>query len=77
MKKKENRSWLIRILIAIYRFFIPKDFKAELAKGAMRGEELIRGKISPKVVPTWWIGKLVRKLVDPKHEMKVGKKDDK
>jgi len=53
---------------------VPKDFKAEVTKGMMIGEQVRQGKITPKVVPTWWLGKLVRRLVDPKRKMKVGEK---
>ena len=58
----------------LFRFFFPKDWKGELMKGRMAGEQLRQGKISPKVVPSFWLGKGIRKLVDPKHELKIGKK---
>lgn len=69
---KKIQKWIIRI----FRFFIPKDFKDELIKGMYKGEELKRGKDIEKVVPTWWIGKGLRKIVDPKHKMKVGNKNE-
>ena len=76
-RKKHNKRKILRkssLLVKIYRFFVPKDFKAELTKGAIIGERLRQGKISPKAVPTWWLGKGIRKLIDPKHKMEVGKK---
>ena len=73
-KQTKKRNWFVRFWIRIFRFFVPKDFKAEVTKGMMIGEQVRQGKITPKVVPTWWLGKLVRRLVDPKRKMKVGEK---
>ena len=56
----------------IYRFFVPKDFKDQMLKGRMRGEQIRQGMLDPKILPTWWLGKGLRKLVDPKHKMKIG-----
>ena len=39
------------ILVRIFRFFIPKDFKAELTKGRMTGGQIRQGKITPKNAP--------------------------
>ncbi len=61
----------MNIFIKIYRFFIPKDWKGELHKGMMAAEQIRQGKLTPKMLPTWWIGKGVRKVVDPKHKIKV------
>jgi hypothetical protein len=54
--------------VRLYRFFVPKNFGAELYKGRVIGDKIKRGEISPKAVPTWWLGKGIRKLVDPKHK---------
>jgi len=72
-KDKKLRSGWLRVVIGIYRFFVPKDFKAELIKGQIRGEQIRSGQLTPKMLPTWWLGKGIRKLVDPKHKMKIGK----
>ena len=58
----------------LFRFFFPKDWKGEIAKGQMIGYQMRTGQVSPKVMPTWWLGKGIRKLIDPKRKMKVGKK---
>jgi len=58
----------------LFRFFFPKDWRGELTKGRTLGEQLKQGKISPKVIPSWWLGKGIRKLVDRKHKMEVGEK---
>lgn len=65
------------ILSKIYRFFVPKDFKGEMLKGRIMAANA-QGKIlekitNPKNMPTWYIGKGLRKLIDPKHKMKFGK----
>ncbi len=72
-KKKKKLIKKTNILIKVFRFFFPKDFHAELIKGMQAGEDIKRGKLSPKWLPTWWLGKGVRKVIDPKHKMKVGK----
>ena len=41
-----------------------------------KGQELRQGRDIEKYVPTYWIGKLARKIIDPKHKMKIGKKKD-
>jgi len=66
-QKKKKQIKKTNILIRIFRFFIPKDFKAQLYEGMKVGEEIRRGKVSPKWLPTWWIGKGIRKIIDPKH----------
>ena len=70
VQKKPN------IWARIFSFFFPKDFGAELLKGRMIGDQIKRGNISSKALPTWWLGKGVRKLVDPKHKMKLRKRKD-
>jgi len=72
-KQEKKKNVIIRILIKIYRFFIPKNFKEEMLKGRIIGEQIKQGAMSPKIIPTWYIGKGLRKLIDPKHKMKVGK----
>lgn len=69
-KKTENKP---NFFIRLYRFSIPKDFHAELVKGQMIGENIRRGRVSPKVIPTWWLGKVLRMIIDPNRKMKVGK----
>ena len=69
IKKRKKTNWLARI----FRFFIPKDFHASLYEGMRIGEELKRGRITPKILPTWWLGKGLRKIIDPKHKLQVGK----
>ena len=59
----------------LFRFFFPKDWKSEVMKGRMLGEQMKRGDISPKFVPSWWLGKWARKLVDPKRKAEVNKKE--
>ena len=72
-KKTKKPSWFARI----YRFFVPQDFKTQLYQGMKAGEDIRRGKISPKIIPTYWLGKGVRRMVDPKHKMRVGKQEEK
>lgn len=68
-KVEKKSNWLVRL----FRFFVPKNFQAELYRGMQMGEDIKQGKLSAKVVPTWWLGKWTRKLIDPKHKMKIGK----
>ena len=72
-KEVKKTSWLIKV----FRFFFPKDWKTEMMKGRMAGEQMRQGKISPKVVPTYWLGKGIRKAVDPEHKLKVGEQKEK
>ncbi len=72
-EKKQNK--ILSIINKVYRFFIPKNFKDELYKGQLMGEQMKRGLMTPKVIPTWYLGKALRKLIDPKHKMKIGKKN--
>jgi hypothetical protein len=74
--EKQKINSLKKFVVGIYRFFVPKNFGEELLKGRIIGEQIRQGKISPKVVPTWWLGKAIRKLIDPKHKMKIGEKRD-
>lgn len=73
--KKQKQQKKPNFLVKVFRFFFPKNFKAELYKGMYQGQTMQQG-ISPKVVPTWWLGKGLRKLVDPKHKVKFGKEKD-
>ena len=70
-KKKQKKQKKETLLVRIYRFFVPKDFKAELQKGMLQGNEIREGRLTPKVIPTFWLGKAIRKLVDPKHKRKI------
>lgn len=63
---------MFKYLNKIFRFFFPKNFKEELQRGLFEGDKIRRGELAPKMFPTWWIGKVVRKIIDPKHKMKVG-----
>lgn len=65
-----------KILIKIYRFFIPTNFKDEMLKGQIIGQQIRQGAMKPEIVPTWWLGKGLRKLIDPKHKMKFGKEKE-
>jgi glucan phosphoethanolaminetransferase (alkaline phosphatase superfamily) len=69
----KSKFSLMKLLNKIYRFFVPKNFKDEMIKGQLIGEQMKQGLMTPKVVPTWYIGKGLRKLIDPKHKMKIGK----
>ena len=74
-KPEKKPSWLVRV----FRFFIPKDFKQELERGKFIGMQVQSGYVPPEVfeaVPTFWLGKLLRKIIDPKHKMKFGKEKD-
>ena len=71
--KQSSNPW-IRFWVRIFRFFVPKDWHEELAKGMMMGEKMRRGEISPKIFPTYHLGKALRRIVDPKHKM-FSKKD--
>jgi hypothetical protein len=76
-KEKKMKQKKSNIFVRIFRFFFPKNFRAEMYKGMQIGEDIKKGKISPKVVPTYWVGKGIRKVVDPKHKMKIGKENEK
>jgi len=72
MSKKNRRARKAGTLEKIFRFFFPKDFKGELAKGIEMGA-------SSGIAKGLWhlsfgFGKLVRKVVDPQHKMKFEKK---
>lgn len=74
--KKNKTVKKVNIFVKIYRFFVPKNVIASLYEGMQRGAEIRGGRHIEKAMPTWWIGKGLRKLIDPKHKMKVGKKDE-
>jgi len=57
LQKKPN------LLSRIFRFFFPKNFMAEVARGKAIGNEMMSGKKNP----AYMLGKGVRKVVDPKH----------
>ena len=72
-EKKPN--WIVRV----FRFFVPKNFRQEIERGKYIGMQVQSGNIPPEVfeaVPTYWLGKLLRKIIDPKHKMKFGKEKD-
>ena len=54
----------------IFRFFFPKDWKGELRKGIKIGKQ--SGQSLGGVM--FDLGKKARKVVDPEHKMKLGKK---
>ena len=72
MSKKSRRARKASILEKIFRFFFPKNFKGELA----RGMEMGAGKGIAKGLwhLSFGFGKLLRKIVDPQHKMKFEKK---
>ena len=70
LKKEHN------IFYRIFRFFFPKDWREQMYQGQLAGAQLRQGKITPKILPTYWLGRLARKIVDPKHKMKIGNKDE-
>lgn len=73
-KRKDKRIKNQNIFIKIFRFFVPKNWNEEIIKGQMIGADIRSGKITPKVIPTYWLGRLIRKIVDPKHKKQVGTK---
>ena len=54
----------------LFRFFFPKNFRAELRKGMQIGQQ--PGQTIGNAM--FQLGKGARKVIDPKHKMKVGKK---
>ena len=73
---KKNRPVKKNILVKIYRFFFPKDFYRELQKGMVAGQEIKSGKRTlMNFIPSYWIGKGIRKAIDPKHKLHFGGKD--
>lgn len=66
----------MKILSKIYRFFVPKEgYKAAYQSGLIQAQQMKANGLTPKVIPTWWIGKGLRKIIDPLHKMKVGNKE--
>jgi len=78
-KKKESNS-IVETLVKVYRFFVPKNFKEEYEKGQILASQyksdILTKILNPKLYPTYWLGKGLRKLIDPKHKMKIGKEKD-
>lgn len=74
-QKKKRRQEQPSLFRRIYRFFVPKDWQADVYKGMVYGQQWREGHLSPRVVPTYWVGKLLRKIIDPKHKMKIGKEE--
>ncbi len=72
--KKQKTNSLKKFITRIFRFFFPKDWIGEIIKGQIVGEQIREGRLTPKMMPTWWIGKGLRKIIDPKHNMKFGGK---
>ena len=63
----------------LFRFFVPKNFRQEIERGKYIGMQIQSGNVPPEVfetVPTFWLGKLLRKIIDPKHKMKFEKEKD-
>ena len=71
-KKKQttNKKVWIKLLIKIFRFFFPKDWKAELQKGKEIGSSSGIAKAIGGGI--FGLGKAARKKVDPEHKMKIG-----
>jgi len=72
MSKKNRRARKASTLEKISRFFFPKDFKGELARGIEIGA-------GSGIAKGLWhlsfrLGKLARKVVDPQYKMKFEKK---
>lgn len=78
--KKGNRVILIQRKVKtkkpsfwnrLFRFFFPKDWKAEFQKGKEIGAA---SRVARKIGGGMYdLGKATRKTVDPKHKMKIGK----
>jgi hypothetical protein len=76
-KKKEQKK-NNNICRKIKQFFLPDDFRHEMRKGLYLGSH---SKLAPNsetgnpgiiwFLP-WTIGKLIRRIVDPKHKLKIG-----
>ncbi len=62
----------LNLLEKIFRFFFPKDWKGEMIKGRIIGEQIREGRLTPKMLPTYWLGKGIRKVIDPKKKLKFG-----
>jgi hypothetical protein len=76
MKENKKKNPIMNFLTALYRFFVPKNFSEEMLKGKIIGDQLKQKLITPKISPTWWLGKGLRKVIDPKHKMKIGNKKE-
>jgi len=57
----------MKIIKKIFKFFFPKNFMKEIHKGVEigKGKQIGGGLFNA--------GKLTRKIIDPKHKMKIGK----
>ena len=75
-KKTRNSKKEHNIFYRIFRFFFPKDWRMQMYQGQLIGAQLRRGKITPRLLPTYWLGKLARKIIDPRHKMKFGDKKE-
>jgi len=73
-KKTYNSRKKHNVFYGILRFFFPKDWRMQMHQGQLAGARLRQGKITPRLLPTYWLGKLARKIIDPKHKMKFGDK---
>ena len=65
------------IIKKIYRFFVPENWSDSMLQGKIAGDNLRNKLLTPKISPTWWLGKGLRKLIDPKHKMNIGKDNNK
>lgn len=75
MTKKEKQIAKPKIWIKIFRFFFPKDWKAELRRGKEIGSSSgVAKKIGGGMFD---LGKTVRKKIDSEHKMKIGKQRNK
>ena len=64
-EKKSQNPW-----VKLFRFFFPKDFKKEMARGMEMGKgSNVTKKLGEGL---YGLGKATRKVVDPKHTMKIG-----
>lgn len=70
---KEERKRKKSLLYRIYRFFIPKNFSMEMQRGRQIGAQ--PGQTIGNAL--FQLGKRTRKMIDPKHKMKVGGKSGK
>jgi hypothetical protein len=76
-KQEKKKNLILGFLTGLYRFFIPKNFKDEMLRGKIIGDNLKEKILTPKISPSWWLGKGLRKVIDPKHKMNIGKKEEK
>ncbi len=70
MTKKKKQAKKLSFWHKLFRFFFPKNWKAEF----QRGKEMGSGSAIAKKIGggMFEAGKAARKKVDPEHKMKIG-----